>query len=123
MGERILTDTVLIGKTLLVSSYIPIADGCVVDGRGYINALDAFTGTSVSENFFDVDGDGEFDDDVLGSGSSAVGVGSVGTSSSPGQGLIISDTLFQPKPVGAQEVGINNPANRGRISWRELIKE
>lgn len=120
-GERIIGDTALVGETMLVSSIIPTSDGCGSSGRGYINALDAFSGSSVAENFFDVDNDGEYSDDNVG----GLPVGSVDLGvSMPTQGLLIEDLLFVGGSAGGTaSVKVNNPGNQGRISWRELIKE
>lgn len=124
-GERIIGDTALVGTTLLVSSVIPTSDGCGAGGRGFVNALDAFSGTSVSENFFDVDNDGEYSDDNVTSGGTNLPVGSVDLGvAMPTQGLLIEDLLFVGGSAGGNNrVKVNNPANQGRISWRELIKE
>lgn len=124
-GERIIGDSALIGTTLLVSSVIPNSDGCGSGGRGYVNALEAFTGTSVEPNFFDVDGDGEYSDDVVTYGGNTLPVGSVDLGvAMPTQGLVIDNLLFVGGSGGGNSsVKVNNPANQGRISWRELIKE
>src|SRR5690606_29654223 len=57
-GERIIGDAQVVGPVFITSSIIPSSDPCTPGGRGYINAINAFTGGSVGEHFFDVDGDG-----------------------------------------------------------------
>ena len=58
-AERMVGDPFLLGNVLVAASIIPSSDPCDAGGTGYINALDAYTGTSVQSAFFDVDGDGE----------------------------------------------------------------
>lgn len=122
-GERIIGMPAVIGSVLLVSSIIPDADPCQAGGRGYINALNAFTGGSVAANFFDVDGDGQYDDDSLGYGDGKVPVGSVDT----GVGMNTDGNLIDKLVVvgGSSgttgSVGVSNPLATGRISWREMI--
>jgi type IV pilus assembly protein PilY1 len=122
-GERIVGEPAVIGSVLLVSSIIPDADPCQPGGRGYVNALNAFTGASVAANFFDVDGDGEFDDDSLSYGDGEVPVGSIDT----GVGMNTDPNLIDKiVVVGGStgktgSVGVNNPVATGRVSWRELI--
>ncbi|MCY7300401.1 MAG: hypothetical protein LH616_14465, partial [Ilumatobacteraceae bacterium] len=52
-GERIITDSVLIGGVLIAASIIPTNSSCDVGGRGFINAIDPFTGGAVDTAFFD----------------------------------------------------------------------
>lgn len=124
-GERIVGDPAVVASVLLVSSIIPGGDPCQAGGRGYINALNAFTGASVGANFFDVDGDGQYDDDTLDNGGVEVPVGSVDT----GVGMNTDGNLIDKLVVvggssgTAGSVGVNNPAATGRVSWREIIRD
>lgn len=124
-GERMVGRPALISQVLLFSSIIPSSDPCTPGGRGYINALNAFTGASVGEHFFDVDGDGQYSDDTLPDGDETVPVGSVDL----GVGMN-TDPLLIEKLIGVGgsggntgSVGVNNPAASGRVSWRELITD
>jgi len=77
-GERVLGKMQVIGKVLLSASIIPSSDPCEPGGRGFLNAMDAFTGTSTSSAFFDVNGNGDFSDDNIGGlaiGSLDLGIG------------------------------------------------
>jgi type IV pilus assembly protein PilY1 len=63
---------------LLAASLVPPASGtCDAGGTGFINALDAFTGTSLGSPYFDANGDGQYDDDdtVTTTGGTKVAVG------------------------------------------------
>ena len=79
----------------------------------------------IRDSFFDVDGDGEYSDDVVTYGGNTLPVGSVDLGvAMPTQGLVIDNLLFVGGSGGGNSsVKVNNPANQGRISWRELIKE
>jgi len=119
-GERITGNAQLVGNVLITSSIIPSRDPCQPGGRGYINAVDAFTGASVGEHFFDVDGDGNYSDDEVGDnpvGSVDVGVGM------PTDGVLIDQLIGIGGSTGqAGSVGVNNPAASGRVSWREVLR-
>jgi type IV pilus assembly protein PilY1 len=120
-GERVISDAQMFGDVLIVSSVIPTADACQADGRGYLNALDAFTGTSTGPSLFDLDGDGSFDDETL--GNDKLPVGSVDL----GVGMpTLAEVLRGLAVVGGSSgnlggVAIREARNVGRVSWREVI--
>lgn len=118
-GERIVSNAAVIGRVLLTSSIIPSSDPCKPGGRGFINALDAFTGASVESAFFDVNGNGIFTDDTIGGspiGSVDLGIGMPTTPS------VIDTLLVAGGSLGTVgSVVVSNPSNTGRISWREVI--
>lgn len=121
-GERIVSDAQLLGDVLVTSSVIPTASACQADGRGYLNALDAFTGTSSNSSFFDLDGDGSFTDEKLTSGGRDIPVGSVDL----GVGMPTLANLLRGRAVlggssgNNASVGIPENRNVGRVSWREV---
>ena len=118
-GERMVGDQRVTDNILLAASIIPGSTGCTVGGRGFINAIDAFTGSSLSSANFDVDGDGEYDDDTIGGvpvGSVDIGVG-MGTNP-----LLIGNVLIQSGSTGNLRSIRQRDSNRiGRISWREVL--
>lgn len=119
-GERIVGNPQVVGPVLITSSIIPGNDPCTPGGRGYLNAVNAFTGASVSAHFFDVDGDGEYSDDEIGGDP----VGSVDTGVGMNTDGVLIDKLIG---VGGStgktgSVGVNNPAASGRVSWREVLR-
>jgi type IV pilus assembly protein PilY1 len=123
-GERVVTAAqVIMGiePALVVSSIIPVVgDVCNPEGRGYINALNAFTGASLTDYFFDVSGNGSFDaSDMLNGkyvGSIDLGIGM------PGQGVLVDDKFIvggSKNEIGS--IGVNKGFKRtGRVSWREI---
>lgn len=126
-GERVISRPQVRGKTLIFSSIIPPGDDpCDAGGSGYINAIDAFTGTSTGNPFLDGSGDGVVDDadQVATENGEKLPVGSV----DPGIGMptlatIIENTYF----VGGSEGGMaSGPLGEGggtpkRTSWREIV--
>ena len=121
VGERMVGDPALVAQVLIFSSIIPDANPCLPGGEGFLNALNAFTGGSVPEHFFDVDGDGQYSDDEVGGNA----VGSVNTGvGMPTDGLLIEKIIGVGGSGGnTGSVGVNNPAASGRVSWRELVTD
>lgn len=124
-GERVVSDLFLFGSALISATAIPSDDPCEPGGRGFVNAIDAFSGTSLNNAFFDVNGNGSFDDDTIGSGAGAVPIGSV----DPGVGMLTLPAVVESVLVvggstgGIGNLTVNNSLPRGRISWREIIEE
>lgn len=120
-GERIVSDPQMYGSALVVASIIPIADACQSDGKGYVNALDAFTGTSLGTSFFDLPGGSTLTDSngtELPIGSVDLGVG-MGTMPN-----LMRGRLTQGGSTGGKkDVKIIDPRNTGRVSWREVIRD
>lgn len=125
-GERITNRPIVSGTVLITASMIPPTDDATCDagGRGYLNALDAFTGTSTNEPYFDANGDGDFTNDTI--GDPAVPIGSVDL----GVGMPTLPTLIENLlVVGGSKATMGqikvNPqgANPRRISWREILRD
>lgn len=119
-GERMVGKPAVVGPVLLFSSIIPSSDPCTPGGRGFINAINPFTGGSVGSHFFDVDGDGQYGDDEVG----GVPVGSVDTGVGMNTDALLIEKLITVGGSGGNtgSVGVSNPAASGRVSWRELIR-
>jgi len=129
----VVSGTRINGRAMFFSSVIPQAgDDCESSGRGYLNAIDVFTGTSPSgsgtggsSSFFDLDGDGTGDNDTVGGGlvgSIDLGVGMPTESSQIdnlvivcGSGGVCADTGLAPTPDAT--------GTPRRLSWRELFNE
>ncbi|UNK43436.1 pre-peptidase C-terminal domain-containing protein [Luteimonas sp. S4-F44] len=121
-GERIVQDAQIVSSFLVTASVMPSGNACDAGGSGYINALDAFTGTSAGGSYFDLDGDGKTDDAAVSSSSGRLPVGSV----NPGVGMPTLPNLLRGRLVvggtGGPEVRtIDTSRPRwDRVSWREL---
>ncbi|MCL6712794.1 PilC/PilY family type IV pilus protein [Pseudomonas sp. R2.Fl] len=135
-GERMVGETqqVVGGRTLLASSMIPEGGGCGGAGRGYLNAIDVFTGGATSNPFFDVNGDGRFDgrDHVSGTPAGSIDLG-LGMVSDPG--ILLGDLVQGTNPslacvggasgaTGCVPLNLQGMGPRyGRVSWLELIRD
>ena len=100
---------------------MPTGDACEADGTGYINALDAFTGTSAGSSYFDLDNDGSTADEVIGD----VPIGSY----NPGVGMPTLPNLLRGQLVvgGSGSGDVSQVATLrprwDRVSWREITGE
>lgn len=128
-GERVVSRPVIQGRVLVFSSMIPPADTnpCVSGGEGYLNAIDAFSGTSTSKPYFDADGSGKVDEgDRLQHGDEYVPVGSI----DPNVGMPTLPTVIDKLMVVGGSSGslfdtVIDPDMGGprRVSWREVVKD
>jgi type IV pilus assembly protein PilY1 len=124
-GERITTDSKYFGNVLLATSIIPSTDICTPGGDGYLNAIDPFSGASLTSPFFDSNGDGLFTDaDLITASGSPRAVGSIQPGNNlPSEGILIGNRLIASGTSGdVKSIGARNPARSGRIAWREIIR-
>jgi type IV pilus assembly protein PilY1 len=127
-GERITSRPLVRGTVLVFASLIPPTDNtCDAGGRGFINAIDVFTGASLGAPYFDVNGDGKFDEgDKLTHGGGTVPVGSVDLGvGMPTLPTIIDNLLVVGGSKGTLGQTNTNPQGAGaqRISWREILRD
>jgi type IV pilus assembly protein PilY1 len=122
-GERIVQDAQMVSNILVTASMMPTGDACDSSGSGYINAVDAFTGTSAGKSFFDLDGDGDTADNNIG----GVPVGSVNFGVGMPTLPIFLDGSLIVGGTGGENGGGGKPAPGGivrkvwsRVSWREI---
>lgn len=122
-GERMVTSSQFQGNLLLGTTRIPLAtDPCNPSGRGWIMALDPFTGTNPSVNFFDRNGDGVIDSSDSVNGTPAAGIG---FSSLPNNPIFVGSTMLTSFDNGSTS-SIKTSSSTGsmeRVSWRELINQ
>lgn len=92
IGERIVTTSKVYRfaePTLLSSSIIPVVDPCVPGGKGFINAVNPYTGGRLRNAFFDTNNNGTFSDDAYNN----MPIGLVGVSGGmPSEILVIGNT-------------------------------
>lgn len=128
-GERVVSNPRVQGTVLLAASLVPPETGtCDAGGSGFINALDAFTGTSLSAPYFDVNDDGKYDDEdkIADADGKLVAVGSIDL----GVGMPTLPTLIEKLLVvggsrgtlGSISMNPQGGAAR-RISWREILRD
>ncbi len=125
-GERIVQDAQVVSNIFVTASMMPTGDACEASGSGYINAVDAFTGTSAGKSFFDLDGDGETSDTSIG----GVPVGSVNFGVGMPTLPIFLDGRLIVGGTGGDSGGGDRPGAGGivrkvwsRVSWREIKKD
>ena len=132
-GERITNRPLVDGSALFFASVIPpTSNACDAGGKGYLNALDAFTGTSLKNPFFDTNGDGVFNNkDTLTNGAGEkVAVGSM----DPGIGMLTKPIIIRGPGHAIAVVGgslggkadpaVNPPGSAPqRVSWREILRD
>jgi type IV pilus assembly protein PilY1 len=125
-AERVVTASNifrLAEPTLLVSSIIPVVDECTPGGNGYLNAINPYTGGRLTRPFFDVNDNGSFIDDLLGGayiGSIDLGVGM------PGEAILVGNRLAVGGSKGTvEDIRVNTGAIpvRGRLTWREIVRD
>src|SRR5690606_12814333 len=117
-GERIVQDAQVVSTFLVTASMMPSGNACDADGSGYINALNAFTGTSAGGSYFDTDGDGDTSDEPLGDlpiGSINLGVG-MPTLPNLLRGLLVAGGSGGGNPGGTPTLA----PRWDRASWREI---
>ncbi len=125
-GERITSDSKFLGSVLLATSIVPSSNVCTPGGNGFLNAIDPFTGGSLSSVFFDANNDGNFNDtDTLLVGGKHISVGSISPNNNlPSEAILIGNRLITSGTSGqVSSTGANNPIRTGRIAWREIIRQ
>jgi len=131
-GERVVTPPFMRGRALWFSSIMPQpGTGCDADGSGYLNSVDAFTGTNPKRNdgtgtYIDVDGDGDGDDRLSGATggdeedqfitSVDLGVGMVGQGTGVGSAIYACGSDAKCGFVNTPPDG----SGAKRLGWREL---
>ena len=125
-GERMTTPNQFQGTALIGTSRIPEAvDACNTTGRGWVMALDPFTGTNMKNAFFDFNGDGLVNSsDVISDGSgNTYPVSGIGFESLPNNPIFVGNKMLINFDDGTNAT-INTSGGGGaatRESWRELI--
>lgn len=132
-GERVVTAPFIKARAMWFSSMIPkIGSGCDSGGSGFLNAIDAFTGTNPqlsggsTYSFIDVNGDGVGNDRLGGASGggedrylSSVDLG-IGM---PAQGTGVGNNVFAcGSEAGCGKVQSTAGEDKKRLSWRELYK-
>lgn len=127
-AERIVTASnyyKLAEDVLIASSIIPLEDPCLPGGKGFLNAVNPWTGGRLSKPLFDLNNDGKFNGDDAYDGSTFPGSVDPGVGK-PGEAVLVGDRLV----VGGSDskvrdfkvnTGASGATFKGRISWREIV--
>lgn len=122
-GERMISDSILFGGILLASSIIPTQALCDADVRGFVNAIDAFSGGALTAPYFDINNDGVVNAaDVIATPSGNVAGGSIDLGGGFTTNPVVIDNILAAGGL-VKTVNVANPQYAGRISWRELIRD
>ncbi|WP_045767395.1 pilus assembly protein [Xanthomonas albilineans] len=122
-GERMVVSNFFQGTALIGTTRIPDSgDVCSPSGKGFVMAINPFTGGRLPQSFFDLDGSG-------GSGSgdtlNGVPVSGVGLNSSPNNPIFIGNQMQVGLDNGTTTTFGTNSSALGmkRVSWRELQRK
>jgi type IV pilus assembly protein PilY1 len=124
-GERVISAPLLYNNILVFSSIVPpsasTVNSCDAGGSGYVNALDAFSGTGLNSQFFTGVPLIEDGDDELPVGSLPINAGM------PTAPIIIGDQLVVGDSSGGKPTDetVNAPGGGStkRVSWREVVTQ
>lgn len=125
-GERMSTPNQFQGGVVLGTSRIPDPSNvCNPTGRGWIMALNPFTGTNVPKPFFNINGDTAVNegDVITGSDGKTYPASGVGFDSVPNNPIFVSNTMLVSLDSGKNAAieTSGGGASSGRVSWRELV--
>jgi type IV pilus assembly protein PilY1 len=124
-GERMVVPSQFQGSMLLGTTRIPQAsDACNPSGRGWVMAVDPFTGGNPSQGFFDLNGDGNIDSaDMVTVGGQSYAPAGIGFSSLPNAPIFTGNEMLMSFDNGSTS-SIHTSGSQGnaqRVSWRELV--
>jgi type IV pilus assembly protein PilY1 len=141
-GERVVTAASvynLNGPVLLFSSIVPVFDECSPGGSGFLNAIDPFTGGRITRPFFDINRNGSYLDDVMPSNFASLITGSTNTANedrfigsidlglgNPGQATVVGTQVVVGGSDNERASLNTDPGSvsaRGRLSWREIVRD
>jgi type IV pilus assembly protein PilY1 len=124
-GERMVVPNRFQGAALIGTTRIPDAtDVCRPSGKGYVMAINPFTGGRLDKTFFDATKDGLFNDsDKLNHDGLLDIVSGLGFDSSPNNPIFVDNIML----VGLDDGSMKTIKTQGssveakRMSWRELL--
>ena len=124
-GERMVVPNQFQGRALIGTTRIPDAsDVCRPTGRGFVMAIDPFSGGRLGQTFFDLTLDSLFNDsDKLEVNGVLTVVSGVGFVSSPNNPIFIEDTMQVSLDDGSTD-SMNTQGSdveARRTGWREIL--
>ena len=120
-GERMVVPNRFEGAALIGTTRIPDSgDVCRPSGKGFIMSINPFTGARLNDTFFDLNGDGQFNNSDKSNGEIVSGIG---LDSSPNNPIFIDNVMEvslddgSTKSIKTQGSSVDSK----RMSWRELV--
>jgi type IV pilus assembly protein PilY1 len=125
LGERMVVPNRFQGVALIGTTRIPeAANPCSPTGKGFIMAINPFTGARLADSFFDVTRDSVFDNaDMESVDRRLVPVSGIGFGSSSNNPIFVEDTMQVSLDPGTTETikVQGSSSDAGRMSWREIV--
>ncbi|WP_371181643.1 pilus assembly protein [Xanthomonas sacchari] len=121
-GERMVVSNFFQGTALIGTTRIPDSgDVCSPSGKGFVMAINPFTGGRLAQSFFDLDGSGG---SSTGDTLNGVPVSGIGLNSSPNNPIFIGNQMqIALDNASTITLGTNSSAlSMKRVSWRELLR-
>ncbi|NIJ73000.1 pilus assembly protein [Xanthomonas sp. F4] len=121
-GERMVVSNFFQGTALIGTTRIPDSgDVCLPSGKGFVMAINPFTGGRLSQSFFDLDGSGG---SSTGDTLNGTPVSGIGLNSSPNSPIFIGNQMqIALDNASTTTLGTNSSAlSMKRVSWRELLR-
>jgi len=121
-GERMVVSNFFQGTALIGTTRIPDAgDVCSPSGKGFVMAINPFTGGRLTQSFFDFDGSGGSSTGDTLNGAPASGIG---LASSPNNPIFLGNVMqVGLDNASTVSIGTNSSAlSMRRVSWRELLR-
>ncbi|WP_267106939.1 pilus assembly protein [Xanthomonas sacchari] len=121
-GERMVVSNFFQGTALIGTTRIPDSgDVCSPSGKGFVMAINPFTGGRLSQSFFDLDGSGG---SSTGDTLNGAPVSGIGLNSSPNSPIFIGNQMqIALDNASTTTLGTNSSAlSMKRVSWRELLR-
>lgn len=125
-SERVFNTALVLGSTLVFTSYLPSVDQCLVEGDGFLYALNYRTGTAETFGPFGQSADGvAFASVALGQGAPSAPTAIVRTGDDAG---VDADNVGDISVITGSTTGVTQstgfssaPVVSGRLSWEELV--
>jgi type IV pilus assembly protein PilY1 len=120
-GERMVVPNRFQGSALIGTTRIPDAhDVCSPGGKGYVMAINPFTGGALDRTFFDLNHDGQFNDSDKLNGAIVSGIG---FDSSPNNPIFVDNVMQVSLDNGTTKTvkTQGSSVEAKRMSWRELL--
>ncbi len=125
-GERMVVPNRFQGKALIGTSRVPLSgDACSPSGKGFVMAINPFSGARLDATFFDASNDGLFNEsDMVCTSGTCVPVSGLGFASSPNNPISVENYLYVGLDNGATETikTQGSSVQAERLTWRELFQ-